>query len=60
MNYYYKYIKYKTKYIDLKSKTNNNTQINQIAGKINNYQINEKEVNIFGYTHSKIYGGCIF
>ena len=93
MNYYQKYIKYKTKYINLKteinlkSKTSNTqikqiNQINQIAGQINDININtpnikmriddninnkyptlekeDKEVNVFGYTHSKIYGGCMF
>ena len=90
MNYYQKYIKYKTKYINLKteinlkSKTNNKQikQINQIAGQINDININtpnikmriddninnkyptlekeDKEVNAFGYIHSKIYGGCMF
>lgn len=87
MNYYQKYIKYKTKYINLKTEINlksntSNTQINQIAGQINDININtpnikmriddninnkyptlekeDKEVNAFGYTHSKIYGGCMF
>jgi len=75
MDYYRKYIKYKTKYINLK------TQINQIAGQLDKININnnkqnikmkiddninnkyptiEKEVNAFGYTHSKIIGGCMF
>ena len=82
MNYYRKYIKYKTKYINLKSETSN-TQINQIAGQLDKIIINNKqnikmkiddninnkyptiektemEVNAFGYTHSKIIGGCMF
>lgn len=86
MDYYRKYIKYKTKYINLKTEKSN-TQINQIAGqidKINIININnnkpnikmriddninnkyptiektEMEVNAFGYTHSKIIGGCMF
>ena len=86
MDYYRKYIKYKSKYINLKTEKSN-TQINQIAGqidKINIININnnkpnikmriddninnkyptiektEMEVNAFGYTHSKIIGGCMF
>ncbi len=82
MNYYRKYIKYKTKYINLKSETSN-TQIDQIAGQLDKININNKqnikmkiddninnkyptiektemEVNAFGYTHSKIIGGCLF
>jgi len=79
MNYYRKYIKYKTKYINLKSETSN-TQINQIAGQLDKININNKqnikmriddninnkfptfetEVNAFGYTHSKIIGGCLY
>jgi hypothetical protein len=80
MDYYTKYIKYKIKYINLKTnnninlKTNNNINLktnNNIKQKyikiqnINNEIINNNtqimtEVNVFGYTHSKICGGCIF
>jgi hypothetical protein len=89
MDYYRKYIKYKTKYINLKTEINlksetSNTQINQIAGQLDKININnnkqnikmriydninnkyptiektEIEVNAFGYTHSKIIGGCMF
>jgi len=98
MNYYKKYIKYKIKYINLKTEYNKqseqseqsekliqNKQINyettqniipknQYGGNIkmriddninNKYPILENkevnmEVNAFGYTHSKIIGGCLF
>lgn len=61
MDYYQKYIKYKIKYINLKSETIN--QKNQHGGNIKmtiDDNINNKEVNAFGYTHSKIIGGCLF
>ncbi len=42
------------------NQTNNNVRI-RIDDNINNkYPILEKEVNAFGYLHTKIYGGCLF
>ncbi len=81
MNYYRKYIKYKTKYINLKM--NQKNEINQLAGRFDKIDLNNKqnikmriddninnkypqiektemEVNAFGYTHSKIIGGCLY
>ena len=91
MNYYRKYIKYKTKYINLKKEINNkidqigeiNNKIDHIGGHLDKININNKqnikmriddninnkfpiiektemEVNAFGYTHSKIIGGCLY
>lgn len=73
MDYYKKYIKYKTKYINLKNNyvENNNKQNIQKGGanikmriddNINNKYPNiDKEYNIFGYAHSKINNsGCFF
>lgn len=76
MNYYHKYIKYKLKYLKLKNNSTNNStnnsnnnSNNKIGGyKISNFSDNindkypviKKEINIFGYEHSMISGGCIF
>jgi hypothetical protein len=74
MDYYRKYLKYKIKYITLKTNNINikdEKNIIQSGGKyqlriddnINNKYptINKTEVNIFGYTHSSLCGGgCMF
>ena len=58
MDYKYKYIKYKTKYINLKLEKDNKYNKDN---KDNQYTKIFKEVNIFGYTHNKVLGGgCIF